>query len=84
MFYKQWGEVSWSPSLVMEDFNLPDACWKYSPAVKNQSRRFLACVEARPAPAGEETPGKAPAGAAAHPQRRAWGSREGWRPPWPQ
>jgi len=29
----------------MEDFNLPDICWKYNTAERKQSRRFPKCVE---------------------------------------
>ncbi|GAB0181724.1 hypothetical protein GRJ2_000637700 [Grus japonensis] len=46
IFYKQLGEVSQSLAfLLMEDFNLPDVCWKYNIAERKQSRRFLECVE---------------------------------------
>ncbi|GAB0180245.1 hypothetical protein GRJ2_000489800 [Grus japonensis] len=46
IFYKQLGEVSRSPALVLvEDFNLPDICWKYNTAERKQSRRFLQFVE---------------------------------------
>ncbi|GAB0181938.1 hypothetical protein GRJ2_000659100 [Grus japonensis] len=46
IFYKQLGEVSRSLVLVLVgDFNLPDVYWKYNTAERNQSRRFLACVE---------------------------------------
>jgi len=46
VFYKQLAEVSQSLALVlMGDFNLPDACWKYNTAERKQSRRFLECVE---------------------------------------
>ncbi|GAB0206658.1 hypothetical protein GRJ2_003131400 [Grus japonensis] len=46
ILYRQLGEVSRSPVLVlMGDFNLPDVCWKYNIAERKQSRRFLACVE---------------------------------------
>jgi len=38
--------VSQSLALVlMEDFSLPDTCWKYNTAERKQSRRFLECVE---------------------------------------
>lgn len=29
----------------MEEFNLPDICWKYNTAERKQSRRLLECVE---------------------------------------
>ncbi|PKU35037.1 rna-directed dna polymerase from mobile element jockey-like [Limosa lapponica baueri] len=46
IFYKQLGEVSRSLSLVlMVDFKLPDVCWKYNTAEREQSRRFLEDVE---------------------------------------
>ena len=46
IFYKQLGEVSQSPALVlMGDFNFPDVCWKYNTAERKQSRRFLERVE---------------------------------------
>ncbi|GAB0209002.1 hypothetical protein GRJ2_003365900 [Grus japonensis] len=46
IFYKQLGEVSQSLALVLVgDFNLPDACWKYNTVERKQSRRFLECVE---------------------------------------
>jgi len=46
VFYKRLAEVSQSLALVlMGDFNLADICWKYSPAERKQSRRFLECVE---------------------------------------
>ncbi|KAK4824952.1 hypothetical protein QYF61_021640 [Mycteria americana] len=46
IFYKQLGEVSQSLALVLVgDFNLPDAHWKYKTAERKQSRRFLECVE---------------------------------------
>ncbi|KAK4830538.1 hypothetical protein QYF61_011676 [Mycteria americana] len=42
LFYKQLGEASRSLALVLVgDFNLPDVCWKYNTAERNQSRRFL-------------------------------------------
>ena len=45
LFYKQLGEASRSPALVLVgDFNLPDVCWKYNTAERKQSRRFLECV----------------------------------------
>ncbi|KAK4806238.1 LOW QUALITY PROTEIN: hypothetical protein QYF61_013382 [Mycteria americana] len=45
LFYKQLGEASQSPALVLVgDFNLPDVCWKYNTAEGKQSRRFLECV----------------------------------------
>ena len=41
-FYKQLAEVVQLPVLVlMEDFNLPDICWKYNAIQKKQSRRFV-------------------------------------------
>lgn len=41
-FYKQLAEVVQLPVLVlMEDFNLPDICWKYNTVQKKQSRRFV-------------------------------------------
>jgi len=46
VFYKRLAEVSQLLALVlMEDFNLPDICWKYNTAERKQSRRFLECVE---------------------------------------
>ncbi|KAK4816829.1 hypothetical protein QYF61_023893 [Mycteria americana] len=46
MFYKQLREVSQSLALVLVgDFNLPGVCWKYNTAEREQSRRFLECVE---------------------------------------
>ncbi|KAK4830597.1 hypothetical protein QYF61_012023 [Mycteria americana] len=45
LFYKQLGEASRSLALVLVgDFNLPDVCWKYNTAERNQSRRFVECV----------------------------------------
>ena len=44
--YKRLAEVSQLLALVlMGDFNLPVICWKYNTAERNQSRRFLECVE---------------------------------------
>ncbi|GAB0195108.1 hypothetical protein GRJ2_001976100 [Grus japonensis] len=46
IFYKQLGEVSQLLALVlMWDFNLSDICWKYNPAERKQSRRFMGYVE---------------------------------------
>lgn len=46
MFYKQLGEVSQSPALVLTGaFNLPDVFWKYNTAERKQSKRLLECVE---------------------------------------
>jgi len=46
VFYKRLAEDSELLALVlMEDFNLPDICWKYNTAERKQSRRFLECVE---------------------------------------
>ncbi|KAM6364410.1 uncharacterized protein J5M81_015706 [Pluvialis apricaria] len=46
IFYKQLAEVSRSLALVLVgDFNFPDVCWKYYTAEREQSRRFLECVE---------------------------------------
>ncbi|KAK4818760.1 hypothetical protein QYF61_018932 [Mycteria americana] len=46
IFYKQLGEISQSLVLVVVGvFNLPDVCWKYNTAERQQSRRFLECVE---------------------------------------
>ena len=46
IFCKQLGEVSrWLALVLAVDFNLPDACWKYSPGERKQSRRFLERVE---------------------------------------
>ena len=43
--YKQLGEVSRSLLLVLVgDFNLPDICWNYNTADREQSRRLLECV----------------------------------------
>ncbi|KAK4826087.1 hypothetical protein QYF61_005046 [Mycteria americana] len=45
IFYKQLGEVSQLLALVLVgDFNLPDVCWRYNTAEREQSRRFLGCV----------------------------------------
>jgi len=45
-FHKRLAEVSQSLALVlMEDFSLPDVCWKYNTAERKQSRRFLEGVE---------------------------------------
>ena len=45
-FYKQQAEVIQSLSHVLVgDFNLPDACWKYHTAERKKSRRFLECVK---------------------------------------
>ncbi|PKU34425.1 toll-interacting protein [Limosa lapponica baueri] len=46
IFYKQLAEVSRSLALVLVgDFNFPDVCWKYNTAEREQSQRFLECVE---------------------------------------
>jgi len=46
IFYKRLAKASQSLALVLvRDFNLPDICWKYNTAERNQSRRFLECVE---------------------------------------
>jgi len=46
VFCKGLAEVSQLLALVLvENFNLPDACWKSNPAERKQSRRFLECVE---------------------------------------
>ena len=46
IFYKQLGEALESLALVLiEDFNLPDVCWKYNTADRKQSTKFLECVE---------------------------------------
>ncbi|KAK4822638.1 hypothetical protein QYF61_018590 [Mycteria americana] len=46
IFYRQLGEVSQSLALVLVgDFNLPDACWKYNTGERKQSGRLLECVE---------------------------------------
>ncbi|KAK4830652.1 hypothetical protein QYF61_012495 [Mycteria americana] len=46
IFCKQLGEVSQPLALLlMGDFNLPDVCWKCNTVERNQSRRFLECVE---------------------------------------
>lgn len=46
IFYKEMGEVSQSPALVLvHDFDLLDNCWKYNTAVRKQSKRLLECVE---------------------------------------
>ena len=43
--YKQLGEVSRSlPLVLVGDFNLPDICWNYNTADREQSWRFLECV----------------------------------------
>ncbi|PKU42878.1 adaptin ear-binding coat-associated protein 1 [Limosa lapponica baueri] len=45
-FYKQLGEISQSfATVLVGDFNLPDICWEYNMADREQSRRFLECVE---------------------------------------
>jgi len=45
-FCKQPAEVSQSLVLVLVgDLNSPDVCGKYNTAERNQSRRFLECVE---------------------------------------
>ena len=45
-FYKQLEEVTQLPVLVrMGYLNFLDICWKYNTALRNQSRRFLECVE---------------------------------------
>ena len=42
IFYKQMGEASRLPALVLVgDFKLPDVCWKYNTGESKQSRRFL-------------------------------------------
>ncbi|RMC21758.1 hypothetical protein DUI87_02627 [Hirundo rustica rustica] len=46
LFYKQLNNVSGSSALVLVgDFNLPDICWELNTAEKQQSRKFLECVE---------------------------------------
>ncbi|PKU32319.1 adaptin ear-binding coat-associated protein 1 [Limosa lapponica baueri] len=46
IFYKQLGEVSRSLALLLVgDFNLPDINWAHNTAEREQSRRFLECVE---------------------------------------
>lgn len=46
VFYKQLAEVTQLLALfLVEDFNLPDICWKYNPAERRQSRKFLVCME---------------------------------------
>ena len=46
MKYRYLGEISRSLALVLVgDFNFPDICWKYNIAERDQSRRFLECVE---------------------------------------
>ncbi|PKU31484.1 adaptin ear-binding coat-associated protein 1 [Limosa lapponica baueri] len=46
IFYKQLAEISRSLALVLVgDFNFPDVCWKHNTAEREQSRRFLECVE---------------------------------------
>ncbi|XP_063208520.1 E3 ubiquitin-protein ligase RNF135 isoform X3 [Chroicocephalus ridibundus] len=45
-FYKQLGEISQSLAVVLVgDFDLPDICWEYNTAEREQSRRLLECVE---------------------------------------
>ncbi|PKU37805.1 hypothetical protein llap_11889 [Limosa lapponica baueri] len=45
-FYKQLGEISQPfATVLVGDFNLPDICWEYNTADREQSRRFLECVE---------------------------------------
>ncbi|PKU47773.1 nipped-b-like protein [Limosa lapponica baueri] len=45
-FYKQLGEILKSFAIVLVgDFNLPDICWEYNTADREQFRRFLECVE---------------------------------------
>lgn len=42
----QLAEVAQLPALVLTgDFNFPDICWKYNTAQKQQSDRFLECME---------------------------------------
>ncbi|GAB0183186.1 hypothetical protein GRJ2_000783900 [Grus japonensis] len=46
----KYSTSSWEKSqllalALMEDFNLPDVCWKYNTMERKQSRRFLECVE---------------------------------------
>ncbi|RMC08902.1 hypothetical protein DUI87_13896 [Hirundo rustica rustica] len=46
LFYKQLNNVSGSSALVLVgDFNLPDIFWELNTAEKQQSRKFLECVE---------------------------------------
>ena len=46
VFYEQLEEAARSPALVlMGDFNFPNICWEYNKAQKEQSRRFLECME---------------------------------------
>ncbi|PKU45859.1 rna-directed dna polymerase from mobile element jockey-like [Limosa lapponica baueri] len=45
-FYQQLEQLLQSLALVLVgDFNFPDICWKYNTAEREQSRRFLECVE---------------------------------------
>ncbi|PKU45732.1 mitochondrial fission process protein 1 [Limosa lapponica baueri] len=45
-FFQQLEELSQSLTLVLVgDFNFPDICWKYNTAEREQSWRFLECVE---------------------------------------
>ncbi|PKU36680.1 adaptin ear-binding coat-associated protein 1 [Limosa lapponica baueri] len=45
-FYQQLEKLLQSlPLVLVGDFNFPDICWKYNTAEKEQSRRFLECVE---------------------------------------
>ena len=44
--YRQLGEVSRSlPLVLMRDLNFPDICWIYNIPDREQSRRFLECVD---------------------------------------
>ncbi|PKU26822.1 adaptin ear-binding coat-associated protein 1 [Limosa lapponica baueri] len=46
IFYKQLGEISKSLALAfVGDFNLLDISWEHNTAEREQSRRFLECVE---------------------------------------
>jgi len=46
VFSEKLAEVTQSLALVfMGDFSSPDICWKYNTAQKQQSRRFLECME---------------------------------------
>ncbi|PKU43807.1 hypothetical protein llap_5873 [Limosa lapponica baueri] len=46
IFYQQLAELLQSlPLVLVGDFNFPDVCWEYNTAEREQSRRFLECVE---------------------------------------
>lgn len=55
-FFEQLVEVAQLAALVlMGDFSFPDMCWKYNTAQRNQSKRFLECVEKLPYAAGRRS-----------------------------